>query len=107
MDKTYVYGGIIIFALINIFLRALPFMVFGGKDLPKSVDYLSDRLPAAIMAILVIYNLRSTVFTQAPYALPEIISVILTVIIHYWKENTILTLISGTATYIILLNLMG
>ena len=103
MNKTYVYIGLLIFALINFFLRSLPFLLFAGKDLPKSIHHLSDKLPAAIMVILVIYNLRNTSFTQAPFAIPEILAVLVTILVHYWKESAITSLILGTVTYIVCL----
>lgn len=106
MDRTYVYAGLILFTIINFFLRASPFLILGNRELPDWLDYLSRHLPGAIMAILVIYNLRNTVFTQAPYGIPELIAVVVTVILHYWKESTVLTLVGGTAVYVALLTIM-
>ena len=40
-------------ALCTVLLRAFPFLVFGGKkEVPKTVRYLGDVLPASIMAVL-------------------------------------------------------
>lgn len=104
MSNTYIYLGLIIFAVINFLLRALPFIIFSGKELSEPVHYISEKLPAAIMIILVVYNLRTTNFSSAPYGIPEIVALIVTIILHYWKENMILTLLVGTVTYMLLLS---
>lgn len=107
MNNSYIYLGLVIFALINFILRALPFIIFSGKELSEPVHYISEKLPAAIMIILVIYNLRTTSFSTAPYGIPEIAAVIVTILLHYWKENMILTLLAGTGTYMFLLYAMA
>ena len=35
--------------------RALPFLLFGGREVPKIVKYLGRILPMAVMATLVVY----------------------------------------------------
>ncbi len=55
-------------------LRAAAFVLFSGKkQLPKSIDYLGRVLPPAIIAILVVYCLKSIDLTAAPHGLPEVL----------------------------------
>ncbi len=94
---------IVVIAIITIALRFLPFIIFNGKrKTPKYIEYLSQVLPFAIMGMLVIYCLRNTSFVSYPYGIPEIISSLVVVILHLLKRNTLLSIISGTACYMIL-----
>lgn len=56
MDKSlYPIAVIAAIALVTWALRAVPFLLFGGRPLPKTVQYLGQVLPPAIMTALVIY----------------------------------------------------
>ena len=45
--------------------RALPFLLFGGREVPKIVKYLGRILPMAVMATLVVYCLRRSSSREA------------------------------------------
>lgn len=107
VTDRYIYAGLIIFAIINYALRALPFIVLRRRQMPPWLAYLSKGLPGAIMAILVVYNLRNTSFTRPPYGIPEIIAIIVTIAVHHWKESMVFTLVVGTGVYVGLLYLLG
>lgn len=83
--------------------RFLPFVLFPeGKKTPEFVNYLSRTLPYAAMGLLVVYCLRNIDLCTVPYGLPEILSVVLIVILHRWKGNTLLSIGAGTICYMIL-----
>lgn len=83
--------------------RFLPFVLFPeGKKTPEFVNYLSRTLPYAAMGLLVVYCLRNIDLGTVPYGLPEILSVVLIVILHRWKGNTLLSIGAGTICYMIL-----
>ena len=47
-------GIIAVAAIVTLFIRAIPFVLFGGKrEVPATVTYLGKVLPPAIMVILV------------------------------------------------------
>ena len=87
-------------------LRAFPFLLFGNKPLPKTVQYLGKALPPAIMTVLVIYCLRNTTFGSSPFGIPEIISCALVVVLHIIKNNMYLSIIAGTVCYMILIRVL-
>ena len=90
-------------ALCTIFLRAFPFLVFGGKkEVPKTVRYLGAVLPASIMAVLVVYCLRNIDFSAAGHFLPSVIACLLVVGLHLWKKNILLSIGLGTICYMVL-----
>ncbi len=103
MNSRYVLISVIVCALCTQVTRWLPFLLFGGKkELPKLVRYLGVVLPAAIMAVLVVYCLKGITPLAYPYGLPELLSVALVVVLHAWKGNTLLSIGAGTACYMVL-----
>ena len=88
---------------VTLLLRFLPFLIFGGKrETPPYIVYLGKVLPYAIMGMLVIYCLRGISFTAAANFLPELIACAVMVLAHVWKRNTLLSIISGTVCYMLL-----
>ena len=86
--------------------RALPFWVFGSRPVPGIIRYLGRILPPAVMATLVVYVLRGVDFTAAGNFLPELIAVGVTVALHLWRRNSLLSIVGGTACYMILVQLV-
>ena len=88
---------------MTLLLRFLPFLIFNGKrETPPYIIYLGKVLPYAIMGMLVIYCLRGISFTAAANFLPELIACAVVVLAHVWKRNTLLSIISGTVCYMLL-----
>ncbi len=103
MDKLHSALLIVVIAIVTIAIRFLPFIIFNGKNkTPKYIEYLSRVLPFAIMGMLVVYCLRNTSFVSYPYGIPEIISSLVVILLHLFKKNTLLSIISGTACYMLL-----
>ena len=95
---------LLVVGLATAFVRAVPYLLFGGKRaLPETVSFLGDYLPPAIMVILVVYCLRNINFAVYPHGLAEFISVAVTGTMQYWKKNIILSIIAGTACYMLLI----
>lgn len=88
-----------IMAGVTMLLRFLPFLIFNGKETPKYVAYLGRVLPYSIMAMLVVYCLKNVSVLQAPFGVPELISVVVVAGLHAWKRNTLLSIICGTVCY--------
>lgn len=83
--------------------RAIPFFIFPkGKAIPKTVEYLGRVLTPAVIGMLVVYCLRDTSVTAAPYGIPEAISVLAVVVFHVWKRNNLLSIGAGTLLYMFL-----
>ena len=88
-NALYSLAMILIIALVTMALRFIPFFIFSGdRPVPKFVTYLGRVLPYSIMAMLVVYCLKSISFVKAPFGLPELISVALVAVLHVWKRNT-------------------
>lgn len=101
-----VYIDIAIMALVTMLLRFLPFFIFkDGRSAPKTVQYLGDVLPCAIMGMLVVYCLKDISFASVSAFLPQLIAGALTCLSYVWKRNTLLSIISGTVCYMILIRI--
>ena len=97
--------SIIVMAAVTALLRFLPFMIFrGSKKTPEFISYLGKALPLAIMGMLVVFCLKSIDFKGGVHGLPEIISILLIVLVHWWKKNTILSILTGTISYVVIVN---
>ncbi len=98
---------ILVMTLVTLLLRALPFLLFGGKKgAPPYILYLGRILPAAIIAMLVVYCLKDTQLTMPPYGAPEIIASLAVVGLHVWKRNSVISILGGTLLYMLLVQLV-
>lgn len=98
---------IVVIAIVTVLLRVMPFLIFGRKkETPAFITYLGKVLPFAIMGMLVVYCLRNTTFVEYPYGIPEIISCLVVAGLHLWKKNTLISIVSGTACYMLLIQLV-
>lgn len=98
---------IAIAAIITFALRAVPFAIFGGKrTMPDTVKRVADLLPSAIIAVLVIYCLKTDLLSIGMGTLASAFGVITVVVLHIWKRNTLLSIFGGTAIYMAALHLL-
>ena len=105
MPDTHSVILIAVCAAITAALRFIPFIVFSGKrKTPEFITYLGQVLPFAIMGMLVVFCLKNVSVTSYPHGLPELIGVAVTAGVHILKRNTLLSIISGTVLYILLVN---
>lgn len=82
--------------------RFLPFALFQGRKTPKYVQYLGTVLPAAVFGLLVVYCLKNVDVTAGYHGLPELIGIAVTVVLHVWKRQMMLSIAGGTITYMVL-----
>ena len=94
-----------VMALVTMLLRFLPFIVFRRRT-PAYISYLGEVLPPAVIGMLVIYCLKDVSLASAPHGLPELIAAACVVGLQIWKRNSLLSILSGTAVYMILVQLV-
>ncbi|SMC55282.1 branched-chain amino acid transporter permease [Papillibacter cinnamivorans] len=94
---------IAVMAGVTFLTRLLPFLLFGrGERPPAIILYLGRVLPPAVIAMLVVYCLRNVSVASYPHGIPELIACAVVVGLHVWKRNNLLSIFSGTAVYMIL-----
>lgn len=105
MSQTLFREILIVAAMVmgTVITRFLPFILFpAGKQTPKFVDFLGKTLPFATMGLLVVYCLKGVSVTAAPHGLPELLAVLLIVVLHRLKGNSLLSIGVGTIFYMFL-----
>lgn len=96
----------IVTACITYFYRALPFLFFSKVKVPDVLNRLKDYLPAAFMAVLVVYCFSSVPEISWMERLYMASGALATVTMHAFRHNTILSVAVGTAVYMFLLNVI-
>jgi branched-subunit amino acid transport protein AzlD len=94
---------VLMVTLATVITRFLPFILFKANNSKNSyISYLGQVLPYAVIGLLVVYCLKNVSFSSPTFAIPEIIAIVSIIALHYWKENTLLSIGFGTAIYMIL-----
>ena len=101
--KTALLIGVM--ALVTALTRFLPFILF-RKNTPAYVSYLGRVLPTAIIGMLVVYCLKDVSLMCAPHGLPELIACACVVAVQVWRRNALISILSGTAVYMLLIRLV-
>jgi branched-subunit amino acid transport protein AzlD len=100
-DTRYAVAAILVSAAVTWALRALPFAVLAPLRSSRTVRYLSTRMPAGVMVILVVYCLRDLPVTHAR-AFAPLAALAVTVGLHAWRRNALLSILGGTAVHVAL-----
>lgn len=91
-------------ALFTFLTRAFPFLIFAkSSSIPPFAEYLGKYLPYCVMAVLVVYCLRSSGFSSLGSFLPQTLALCLTVLLHLRKRNYLLSIAAGTLCYMLLI----
>lgn len=97
---------VLLLAAATALTRFLPFLIFGNKGkTPAFIDYLGKVLPAAMMGLLVVYCFKDVDFGSFKSVMPVAVSSLVVAGLHIWKRNTILSIVLGTAVYMILIRI--
>lgn len=104
-DNIYALAVIGVASAVTIAIRFAPFAIF-RKQPPETILYLGEVLPYAIIGMLIIYCLKDISFIDGSYGIAEISSVLLVIGLYKWKHNALLSILAGTATYMILIQLV-
>ena len=100
IDNGYVAVAVVICAVITWALRAVPFALLRPIQESDYLHYLGERMPLGIMTILAVHTLKHTELTTQGLAISGA-AVALTIGLHLWKRNFILSVFAGTAAYTI------
>lgn len=103
-NTVYALLAVLVCAACTFLLRFAPFALFSGKrGMPEPVRRIASRMPAAIIAVLVVYCLKAVPTSDLPTVAVNLISVAAVVALHLWKKNTLLSIAGGTVLYMVLL----
>jgi len=88
---------------VNYSLRALPFLLFAGRDreLPPWVETFGRWVSPVIITCLVVYSYAGLAWrTPGPF-----VAGVVTVGLQLWKRNPLASIVAGTVVYMCFLNL--
>ncbi|MBQ1532506.1 MAG: AzlD domain-containing protein [Solobacterium sp.] len=102
MTQTQAILTILTCGIATILVRALPFLAF-RKDTPKYIVYLGNALPPAIFAMLVVYCLKNVSLVSGSRGILEAAGMTVTILLHLWKKQTLLSIAGGTICCMLLM----
>jgi len=90
-------------AAVTFLTRLAPFALFGrAQRLPGPAAYLGGVLPASIIAVLIVYCLKTISFAACASFAPQLIAAAAVAGLHLWKRNNLLSIGAGTVLYMLL-----
>lgn len=105
-NTGYAVVVIAVCAVCTFLERALPFIIFKGRAVPRGIEYLGRILPMAIMTTLVFYCLKGVTFSAPAGWVPQLAASVVTAALHLWKRNTLLSIAGGTAVCMLLCHIV-
>ncbi|MEE1357875.1 MAG: AzlD domain-containing protein [Clostridia bacterium] len=110
MDNFYVYAVvcIIVSGIATFLTRLIPFVLFGsGRPMPPMLKRMADVLPSAVIAVLVIYGVSGPLTALDMTTAASVAALLITVALHLWKKNTLLSVFGGTAAYMLFVHFIA
>ena len=101
-EVVYMLGIVAAGFAVNYGLRALPFLLFAGRDrdIPKWISRFGDFVSPVIIAALIFYSYSGLQWKTAwPYLAGALV-----VALQLWRRNALLSIVAGTVVYMCLLS---
>lgn len=105
ISTTHALGIVAIMALVTIAIRFAPFILFQKKT-PRAILFLGEVLPYAVISMLLVYCLKGVNVLTGNHGLPEFIAVLVVVVLHKLRHNTLLSILGGTICYMVLVQVV-
>lgn len=87
-------------------MRAAPLVLRRWLDDNEIVRNIGTLLPVGVMVILTAYTVRDTSFAGYDWVAP-LVGIVVTVLLHLWRSNVLLSLVGGILSYSILYFTLG
>jgi branched-subunit amino acid transport protein AzlD len=103
-DPTYIATALTVAVTITVALRAIPFALKNAVAESTLLADIGRWMPLGAITVLTVYCLAQIDLTRPTRGLPELAGVAVTVAVHRWRRNVVLSIVTGTATCMILTN---
>jgi len=104
IDIPYAIGVIAAMAVVTFGLRALPFLAARFLQSHPLVQQLGRFLPLAIMTLLLLHTLVGSARENPSGPWAEGVAAATVVALQWWKKHPLLSILTGTALYVLLRN---
>lgn len=91
---------------VTVLLRWIPFLFIHKLKDSQFVGVLGRYMPVGVTTVLVCYTLIDTGTTAPTGWWPALLCLVLTIGLHLWRRNATLSILGGTAIYVLLVNLL-
>ncbi|MCF4007643.1 AzlD domain-containing protein [Corynebacterium uropygiale] len=89
--------------IVTVLIRQAPFSFLSLLKGSPLVEFFGAMMPVGVMVILVMYTLHGQL--DAPGGLlASGIAVAITLLLHWWRRDSGLSIVGGTASYMLLVN---
>ncbi|WP_241085181.1 branched-chain amino acid transporter permease [Candidatus Vondammii sp. HM_W22] len=104
-DTGYLLAVFLVMTVATFLTRVIPFIALKNKGEHPLLMLLGRYMPPSIMTILVIYSLKSVDMMQPPFGANELLALSLTSLVRLLKGHALLSIFSGTAFYMVALQM--
>ena len=104
ISTTYALSALAAMALVTFGLRALPFLAARWLQNNPLVQQLGRFLPLAIMTLLLLHTLVGHARDNPSGPWAEGVAVAVVVALQWWRKQPLLSILTGTALYVLLRN---
>lgn len=102
----YLVGSVAICSAVTWALRALPFLALARLRHSALLPYFARYMPIGVMISLVVFALRDAPVAHPRQVAPLAAAAAVTVALHLWRRNLLLSMFVGTAVNVILASLV-
>lgn len=102
----YLLAGLGVMFVVTLALRAAPFVALTRLRDSQVVRYLGRTMPAGVMVVLVVYTLRDTTTALGSW-LPAATALAITLAVHLVFRRAAISIVVGTATFMLLQAWLG
>lgn len=89
--------------IVTFLLRALPFSFLKVLKGSPFIDFLAVLMPVGVMTVLVVYSMAGYGGDTMRLA-AALFSLLVTLLLHWWRRRADLSILAGTALYMALVN---
>lgn len=107
MNTMYLIAILAVAGIVTVLLRAVPFALLAPIRESRLIKWLGRRMAVGIMAILSVYTMMDVAWSDLQATVPTLVALVVTVGLHLWKHNLMISILNGTVVCIALSAVVG
>jgi len=111
-STTEAFGMVLAMGVVILFCRALPFLLSSRKGSAKKdgsgrvIGFVEKIVPPVAMTVLAFNILGASFMADRMDGLLVFVASAITAVLHLWKRNFLISILGGTAIYMVLCRLL-